>query len=141
MFQIMRHRFFFDYKFYDMKKKIILLLIGLTFSTVKAQQISDALQYSNDDLTGTARYQAMSGAFGALGGDLSAIQVNFFGHEIILIKDTTLDNDTIRVDKILYEKTHNESFYKSKINRDIANILFHFFSFNHIEKTKNHYLL
>lgn len=67
-----------------MKKKIILLLIGLTFSTVKAQQISDALQYSNDDLTGTARYQAMSGAFGALGGDLSAIQVNPAGSAVFI---------------------------------------------------------
>ncbi|MFM7894436.1 MAG: transporter, partial [Flavobacterium sp.] len=36
----------------------------------------DALRYSINNLTGTARFRAMSGAFGAVGGDLSSINVN-----------------------------------------------------------------
>lgn len=67
-----------------MKKTLILILLGITFSTVKAQQVTDALQYANDDLTGTARYRAMSGAFGALGGDLSALNVNPAGSAVFI---------------------------------------------------------
>ncbi len=41
-----------------------------------AQNINDVLRYSNEDLQGSARFQSMAGAFGALGGDLSALNVN-----------------------------------------------------------------
>lgn len=73
-----------------MKKTFTLLLMGFTLTTVKAQQVSDALQYANDDLTGTARYQAMSGAFGALGGDLSAIEVNPAGSAVFINNFTSV---------------------------------------------------
>lgn len=54
-----------------------LLALGV-FSTSKAQEatIFDALRLSTDNITGTARYRAMGGAFGALGGDLSSINAN-----------------------------------------------------------------
>lgn len=45
-------------------------------SQVYAQDISDALRYSQDNIQGTARYRALSGAFGALGGDMSAVGIN-----------------------------------------------------------------
>src|SRR5699024_2937464 len=44
--------------------------------TMKGQQISDALRYSTEDHLGTARYTALSGSMGALGGDLSAMEAN-----------------------------------------------------------------
>ncbi|MGY0391922.1 OmpP1/FadL family transporter [Bizionia sp. KMM 8389] len=56
-----------------------LLLLSATFfavSQVYAQDISDALRYSQDNIQGTARFNALSGAFGALGGDMSAISIN-----------------------------------------------------------------
>ncbi|HEA30519.1 MAG TPA: transporter [Leeuwenhoekiella sp.] len=58
-------------------KKILfsLLLIG-SLSTIKAQNITDAVRYTNQNPIGTARYNAVSGAFGALGGDLSALNNN-----------------------------------------------------------------
>lgn len=59
-----------------MKKHIFLLLAGLSFSFAQSQEIRDALRYSQDNMTGTARFRAMSGAFGALGGDLSSIGIN-----------------------------------------------------------------
>lgn len=65
-----------------MKKHIILLLTGLSFSFAQSQEIKDALRYSQDNLTGTARFRAMSGAFGALGGDLSAIGINPAGSAV-----------------------------------------------------------
>ena len=59
-----------------MKKKI-LFSIGLLFAFLShGQQVSDALRYGQDELSGTARYRALSGAFGALGGDLTAISYN-----------------------------------------------------------------
>ena len=41
-----------------------------------AQTEFDALKLSQTDITGTARYMGMAGAFGALGGDASAIKDN-----------------------------------------------------------------
>jgi hypothetical protein len=58
-------------------KKLHLLCLGLlSLSSTYAQEISDALRYSQGNIQGTARFRALSGAFGALGGDLSAININ-----------------------------------------------------------------
>lgn len=63
-------------------------LAAITFS--QAQDITDAVRYSSDQLSGTARYRAMSGAFGALGGDLSAISINPAGSAIFLNSAATV---------------------------------------------------
>ena len=55
------------------KLKFLLVIILTTYSVVNSQNISDALNYSSDSYQGTARFNSMSGAFGALGGDLSAV--------------------------------------------------------------------
>ncbi len=65
-----------------MKKIFSYLLIVFSFSTIQSQEIADALRYAQDNLTGTARFRAMSGAFGALGGDLSSIGINPAGSVI-----------------------------------------------------------
>ena len=41
-----------------------------------AQNEEDALRYSNLHFGGTARYIGVSGAFGALGADISVLSVN-----------------------------------------------------------------
>lgn len=51
-------------------------------SQIYAQDISDALRYSQDNVQGTARYRALSGAFGALGGDMSAVSINPAGSAV-----------------------------------------------------------
>ena len=57
--------------------KKTLLYIGVLFAiAMQAQTSSDAYEFSNSQLYGSARYNALSGAFGALGGDLSAINDN-----------------------------------------------------------------
>ena len=58
-----------------------LLIAGLgvslfTAASAVAQNELDALRYSQSDVIGTARYSGMGGAFGALGGDMSAMSVN-----------------------------------------------------------------
>ncbi|MCR8666273.1 outer membrane protein transport protein [Aestuariibaculum sp. M13] len=58
-------------------KKLNLLFIGiLSACALNAQDISDALRYSQSEIQGTARFRALSGAFGALGGDMSAVSLN-----------------------------------------------------------------
>jgi len=59
-----------------MKKIFIILGILFIGASAQSQNITDAYRYSSEELNGTARFRAMSGAFGALGGDLSAITVN-----------------------------------------------------------------
>lgn len=65
-----------------MKKILFLLITGLTVSASYSQEVSDAVRYAQDNLTGTARFRAMGGAFGAVGGDLSALSVNPAGSAI-----------------------------------------------------------
>ena len=65
-----------------MKKYIFLLFAGFAFNVIHSQEISDAIRYSQDNLNGTARFRAMGGAFGALGGDLSSLNVNPAGSAI-----------------------------------------------------------
>ena len=58
------------------------ILLSFFTVSVNAQSLKDVIRYSTPNLTGTARFTAMGGAFGALGGDLSAqskpcLQLNF----------------------------------------------------------------
>src|SRR6187402_992892 len=67
----------------QMKKNLLLYLVaGLTFSSIHSQGIKDAMRYTQSELHGTARFTSMSGAFGALGGDLSSINVNPAGSAV-----------------------------------------------------------
>ncbi len=79
------------------KYQITLLTIMLCFIG-KAQTIEDVLRYSTDNTNGSARYSGMSGAFGALGGDLSAINVNpagsaVFNHSAITATASIFNNE------------------------------------------------
>ena len=59
-------------------KKIFLSLLFVASLLSQAQETTthDALRYALNNLTGTARFRGMGGAFGAVGGDLSAISIN-----------------------------------------------------------------
>lgn len=60
-----------------MKRLITLMtVIMLVPFFVKAQDLSDALRYSQFNVTGTARSGAMGNAFGALGGDFTSVSIN-----------------------------------------------------------------
>ncbi|WP_294824856.1 transporter [uncultured Flavobacterium sp.] len=69
-----------------MKRIILSAALLLAVAATHAQQdlntAADAVRYSADNLTGTARFRAMSGAFGAVGGDISAMGVNPAGSAI-----------------------------------------------------------
>ncbi len=80
-----------------MKRVITLFLMACSVSLVSAQSIEDVLRYSNQNLSGTARYRALSGAFGALGGDLSAISHNPAGSAVFTTTElgASLSNFTL----------------------------------------------
>lgn len=72
-------------------KKLLFLLGGLLSSiAINAQVISNAdaaILFSSEENNGTARYNAMGGAFGALGGDFSAGDINPAG--LAVFKNTS----------------------------------------------------
>ncbi len=63
--------------------KRFLTFIALSACAISsAQNIDDVLRYSTENVQGTARFQGMGGAFGALGGDLSALSANPAGSAV-----------------------------------------------------------
>lgn len=63
-------------------KKYFTFMGLLACILTSAQNIDDVLRYSTENLQGTARFQGMGGAFGALGGDLSALNINPAGSAV-----------------------------------------------------------
>lgn len=57
-------------------KRLLTFVAFSVCAIASAQNIDDVLRYSSENLQGTARFQGMGGAFGALGGDLSALSTN-----------------------------------------------------------------
>ncbi len=79
-------------------KKFLIFVMCCACGVLNAQNISDVLRYSAENLQGTARYQAMGGAFGALGGDLSALNNNpagsaIFNHGLFTVSGTAYNRD------------------------------------------------
>ena len=76
-----------------MKKILFSAAIAMAAATSYGQQdlntAADAVRYSLDNLTGTARFRAMGGAFGAVGGDPSSINVNPAGSAIFMYNTGT----------------------------------------------------
>lgn len=73
-----------------MKKiKLFALIFSalLTSSNVLAQSVGEVARYASEQLNGSARYQAMGGAFGALGGDLSSISNNPAGSSVFAFNE------------------------------------------------------
>lgn len=90
-----------------MKKNLLLLLAaGLTFSTVQSQEMKDAMRYAQSELQGTARFTSMSGAFGALGGDLSSLNVNPAGSAIF-------NNNQFASTMGFYDTKNNSNYFRT----------------------------
>ncbi|HMK06895.1 MAG TPA: outer membrane protein transport protein [Flavobacterium sp.] len=116
-----------------MKKSIVLLIAGLSFSALHSQNGSDAIRYAQENLNGSARFRAMGGAFGAVGGDLSAINVNPAGSAIFA-------NSQIGISISDYNTNTKSDYFGTKTSE--SNIAFDlnqlggvFIFYNHAEKT------
>ena len=77
-----------------MKKNIIITLICFSLNNFHAQDLNTGLLFSSGETIGTARFKSMSGAFGALGGDLSAVSINPAGSTIFNSSQGTLTAGT-----------------------------------------------
>lgn len=97
-------------------KKIFLILTTLVVSYTHAQDITDALRYAQSNSGGSARYRAMGGAFGALGGDLSSMKVNPAGSVIFANNQIgfTLSNSNDLTDSHYFGTKSSDS--KSSLN-------------------------
>lgn len=102
-----------------MKKILSILITGLTVFSIQSQNINDALRYSQDNLNGTARFRAMSGAFGALGGDFSALNVNPAGSVVFANNQVgfTLSNYNIKNDSNYFGRNTSENDNAFDINQ------------------------
>lgn len=102
-----------------MKKYITLFLLGLTVTTMQSQDITDAIRFSQDNLNGTARYRAMSGAFGALGGDFSSLNVNPAGSAIFSNNQIalTFNNFGIKNNSSYFGTSANENSSSFDLNQ------------------------
>ena len=67
-----------------MSKLIFKLYLILGISAIYSQTYEDALRYNQFYHEGSSRFNSMGGAFGALGGDLSSININPAGSSIFL---------------------------------------------------------
>lgn len=95
-------------------KKLYILSAGILFPFLaQAQGAVDGFRISQSDMKGTARYMGMAGAFGALGGDLSAISSNPAGigvyrrNEIGLTMDLDMQSATSQAQG--YKNTQNQT--------------------------------
>jgi len=102
-----------------MKKYLFLILLGLAFNTAQSQEIIDAVRFSQENLNGTARFRAMSGAFGALGGDLSSINVNPAGSAIFANNQMgiTLSNNSTKNNSNYFGSTNTEKDNSFNLNQ------------------------
>lgn len=104
-----------------MKKKVCLgvAIVSLwSVGTVYAQGEIDAYKFSQSELSGTARYMSMGGAFGALGGDISVMGANPAGLGIYRSSEivTTLSVSSVKTNTNWEGTTMGES--KTKFNFD-----------------------
>src|SRR5699024_4820199 len=72
-------------------KKLFLFIFSISaVFSAHSQDLTDAVRYGTEGISGSARFSAMSGAFGALGGDLSAIRINPAGSAVFLGSTSTI---------------------------------------------------
>jgi hypothetical protein len=80
-----------------------------------AQNINEVLRYSTENLQGTARFQAMGGAFGALGGDLSSLNINPAGSAVF-------NNSLFTISGSNYNTNNQSSYFGNSINSENNNL-------------------
>jgi hypothetical protein len=104
-----------------MKKTSSLIALLSVFSFVSVAQTDvDALRYSSGSVAGTSRFAAMSGAFGALGGDFSSLSYNPAGIAVYRSSEFTFTPS-------IYTSSSNSyflgnSFDERKYNFNIGNM-------------------
>ncbi len=132
-----------------MKKLYISLLLSCAVLMVSAQRTFDVLKMSETELSGTSRYMSMGGAFGALGGDASAININPGGIGVYRSSDisATMNLNFLSTKSGDFQNLTDTKFYfnnvsyvgSMKINSDFFKYFNWGFSFNRIKSFNRRY--
>jgi hypothetical protein len=101
-----------------MKKLVYTISILLIASCTFAQDLTDALKYSNYKISGTARSAAMGNAFGALGGDFTSLGINPAGAAVYRSGEFTFTPSIgkTNIDGTYLGNVSNDSRYNVSIN-------------------------
>jgi hypothetical protein len=103
-----------------MKNRFLIIALAMITSTANGQNEVDALRYSTQNISGTARYSSMAGAFGSLGGEFSALSSNPAGIGMYQYAELTFTPSfNLNSTKSYYNNSHLSS-YKSDLS--IGNI-------------------
>jgi len=106
-----------------MRKQILLGGLLASFLSAQAQGEFDVLKYSQTDINGSARYVAMSGAFGALGGDISVLANNPAGIAVYRSSEISI------TPSVKYTNTHSDFNGKVDQSSDYAGKLINSFGY------------
>ncbi|WP_335966644.1 aromatic hydrocarbon degradation protein [Galbibacter sp. PAP.153] len=98
-----------------MKNRVLLITALFVGVIAFAQNRNDVVLYGNDNLNGTARFQSMSGAFGALGGDMSAININPAGSAVFT-------NTLFTISAANYHVKNDTRYFNGDSNTDFSNL-------------------
>jgi hypothetical protein len=101
-----------------LQRNFSFFLLIFSFS-LNSQSLNDFLKISLDNPIGSARFESMGGAFGALGGDLSAINVNPAGSAVFNDNqyEFTLSNSKKSTKSYFYSDTSIKSKNKFSGNQ------------------------
>ena len=86
------------------------LSFALSVMFLQGQELNEIVKFTTEELHGSARYQALAGAFGALGGDLSAISNNPASSTVFSFNEAgmTLGMQTFSTDNTYFNTTKAE---------------------------------
>lgn len=100
-------------------KRYSIFIMVLVCTIGSAQNITDVVRYSTENLQGTARFQGLSGAFGALGGDLSSLNINpagaaVFNNSLFTISGSNYHRNN---DALYFNTTNNSRLNSVELNQ------------------------
>jgi hypothetical protein len=109
-------------------KRISLIVFAVLslLAGAKAQNVDDALRYSQIFYSGTARFNSMGGAFTALGGDISSLNQNPAGLGVFRTSEFTISPLLFNVrSSASYNGKSNDNLYKFNVGQIgiVANML------------------
>ena len=101
-----------------MKRNYTFILL-LVCAFASAQNINDVLRLSGEGSYGTARFQGLNGAFGALGGDMSSLNINPAGSAVFnnSLLSLTGSNYNIKNDSRYFNGSRSTSLNSLDLNQ------------------------
>lgn len=113
-----------------MKYYLWLAVALLLNVSAMAQNMTDALRYSRRFDVGTARFNAMGGAFGALGGDPSVITSNPAGLAIFKRSEVSFTPS-------VFNQRYESNYLNSTSNDNKSNFNFNHLSYTSVDRKNN----